>query len=172
MEIAVAPVSIAGKREDWLVVKVEKSNSDPNKPDVKLELKKHRNPIVKSKFEFTKGELGEDAARLWFSFQVCVIAETVPGVADRFLGKSKVQLTAAELNIEFVSLFRGSILEIENLRLTWDASPIVKTIPKKEVEKLYALAVSSRLPENLTKDVDSQALLLFELLRGSKVSIG
>ncbi len=174
MEIALAPASVSGKREDWLAIRAEKPEYDSpdNKPDIKLELKKHRNPVVKSKFEFTKGEFGAEAARLWFKFGVSVVVEAAPGVADKILGKSPTKIAAAELEIEFVSLLRGTKLEIENLQITWEASPLVKTIPKKEVERLYALAMNSKLPEKLTKDVDSQALLLFELLRGSKVSIG
>ncbi len=170
MEISVAAVSVAGKRENWLEIRAEKSDSD--KPDIKLGLKKHRNPAIKSKFEFTKGEFGEDAARLWFGFEVSVEVDEDKGLKGKLLGKQVQKTTAGKLSIDFVSLFRGTKLEIENIRLIWEASMLAKTIPKKDLERLYAIATSTKLPENLTKGVDSQVLLLFELLRGSKISIG
>ncbi|MFH1471089.1 MAG: hypothetical protein ABIF01_05040, partial [Candidatus Micrarchaeota archaeon] len=134
MEITVAASSIAGKREGWIEVRAEKAESDP-KPDIKLELKKHRNPVVRSKFEFTKGEFGAEAARLWFTCEIVVEVEMEKGFTGKLLGKDSEKLPAASLEIEFVSLFRGSKLEIENLQIPWDESPAIKTIPKKDLER-------------------------------------
>ncbi len=175
MQIVVQPLSVSGKKESWISI----ARDEKDEKNIKLELSKHKNPTVKSELEFIPGKekfgklpAGRDAAQFEGTLWVAVVAEEDVGRIRKMLNRSPPILTAAKFELGFKLTLIGTKLEIENIRITWDAGTLVKTIPRKELEQVYSTVFCAKIPENLTKDVDKQALLLFELLRGSTISIG
>jgi hypothetical protein len=161
MNLLVAPSSVEGRRAEWLTI----SREGEEEKGIRLLTGRQCKPTVRSRFEFLGAEFGPEAARIGLRLKISVEVETRAGV----LGKGIRTENAAELSIDYVSLFRGTRLQIENIRLAWEAD---RTLPRKDLEALYASALSSEIPEKLAAGADGQALLLIELLRGSTIRIG
>jgi hypothetical protein len=177
MQFFVQATSVHSKKEDWLDISTEKGESGP---EVKLNLKKNSNPVVKSSFLFTKGSFGKiplpkgkeaDGAKLSATLFVEVIVYSEVGALSKAVGKAPKQMPAASLEVVFDILLIGSRLEIENARMAWDGSPQSRTLPKKDLEAVYSMCVSSSLPDSLKRQADTQALLLLELFKGSSISL-
>jgi hypothetical protein len=176
MHMAVEPSVLRGKREGWLEISRE-GRSEP--PDIKLILAKKGEALVKSSFEFTSGKFGKvnagkgesDAVRLEARLKIEVVVELEQGMLGKAIGKRSSPVTAAELEADFAIMLVGSKLEIENVKIAWDAREINRTIPKKDFEAVYRMVVSAPIPERIAKEVDPQLLNLLELLKGSKISL-
>lgn len=173
MQVLVKPHFASAKRESWAGIFMLQGKEK----EVSLDLKSSRSPRIRSAFQLISGKFGKlqlpgkgelPGAQLEAMLSIVVSAERQTGLLGKAMGKWHEEI-AAELLVKYKILLIGTELEIENARLAWDASEGDRTLPKKDIERAYSLAMGAGIPEELAKGLDPQALLLIELFRGTKV---